>query len=540
MNSDSSRFKLPSNKITTDTSYSDKKYGITEPISDIISDVYFDVTKGKKSVFKKLNRLCRKYPGVPHFKNYLCKAYDDAGDGKKAEEINAWLLEAHPDYLFGIVTQANMLIARGETEKVPELLGEEMAIQSLYPGRDEFHIDEVLSFYGTTVNYFLETGDRETAMMRLEAMQELDSEAPQTLAAVRAMMSYNMEIGRKQIEADNARKRTVKSREYRKATQTNQKPSFTHPEIEYLYCNGLDIHHNLIREILALPRESLIADLEAVIEDAINRHEALKEEVHEYGWDEDKYTFSIHAAFLLAELDSEDSLPVLLELIRQGEEFLDFWYYERLEEFFEEPVALLGRNRLQELSEFVKEPDNFTYARTTGASAAGKIALFFPELRDTVLSIYKEWFNYHLDQIDNERVLDTTLLSYMVWNCMDMKAGDLLGDIKTLYDKNLIHFSIVGSYEDVEAAMTEKDSFHGEQLRDIFTRYDQVANNLFYNSDGDDELESSGGPGFPFISPFMPGYENSPFPAMNPFMDAGRNDPCPCGSGRKYKKCCMI
>lgn len=24
-----------------------------------------------------------------------------------------------------------------------------------------------------------------------------------------------------------------------------------------------------------------------------------------------------------------------------------------------------------------------------------------------------------------------------------------------------------------------------------------------------------------------------------PFPDAGRNDPCPCGSGRKYKKCCL-
>jgi uncharacterized protein len=23
------------------------------------------------------------------------------------------------------------------------------------------------------------------------------------------------------------------------------------------------------------------------------------------------------------------------------------------------------------------------------------------------------------------------------------------------------------------------------------------------------------------------------------FPDAGRNDPCPCGSGRKYKKCCL-
>ena len=28
-------------------------------------------------------------------------------------------------------------------------------------------------------------------------------------------------------------------------------------------------------------------------------------------------------------------------------------------------------------------------------------------------------------------------------------------------------------------------------------------------------------------------------PAVNPFRDIGRNDPCPCGSGKKFKKCCM-
>lgn len=26
-------------------------------------------------------------------------------------------------------------------------------------------------------------------------------------------------------------------------------------------------------------------------------------------------------------------------------------------------------------------------------------------------------------------------------------------------------------------------------------------------------------------------------PARNPLKDVGRNDPCPCGSGKKYKKC---
>jgi hypothetical protein len=28
-------------------------------------------------------------------------------------------------------------------------------------------------------------------------------------------------------------------------------------------------------------------------------------------------------------------------------------------------------------------------------------------------------------------------------------------------------------------------------------------------------------------------------PAVNPFRDVGRNDPCPCGSGKKFKKCCL-
>jgi hypothetical protein len=28
-------------------------------------------------------------------------------------------------------------------------------------------------------------------------------------------------------------------------------------------------------------------------------------------------------------------------------------------------------------------------------------------------------------------------------------------------------------------------------------------------------------------------------PAVNPYRDVGRNDPCPCGSGTKFKKCCL-
>ena len=30
-----------------------------------------------------------------------------------------------------------------------------------------------------------------------------------------------------------------------------------------------------------------------------------------------------------------------------------------------------------------------------------------------------------------------------------------------------------------------------------------------------------------------------PGPAINPFRNVGRNDPCPCGSGKKFKQCCL-
>lgn len=32
---------------------------------------------------------------------------------------------------------------------------------------------------------------------------------------------------------------------------------------------------------------------------------------------------------------------------------------------------------------------------------------------------------------------------------------------------------------------------------------------------------------------------DKPYIAENPYKDVGRNDPCPCGSGKKFKKCCL-
>jgi hypothetical protein len=38
-------------------------------------------------------------------------------------------------------------------------------------------------------------------------------------------------------------------------------------------------------------------------------------------------------------------------------------------------------------------------------------------------------------------------------------------------------------------------------------------------------------------NPYNPYYDNEPY--IRPEPKIGRNDPCPCGSGKKYKKCCL-
>jgi hypothetical protein len=64
--------------------------------------------------------------------------------------------------------------------------------------------------------------------------------------------------------------------------------------------------------------------------------------------------------------------------------------------------------------------------------------------------------------------------------------------------------------------------------------------NLGYIEDVLESLQwtDRGNEGLPDEDGFDPAYDIQQ-PYRNPLRDIGRNDPCPCGSGKKYKKCCL-
>jgi len=94
--------------------------------------------------------------------------------------------------------------------------------------------------------------------------------------------------------------------------------------------------------------------------------------------------------------------------------------------------------------------------------------------------------------------------------------------MKRLFDLGYVGTGICGEYKDVERDINKPVSYHEiKELLNIYNRYEQVITTWSGYKEEEDDLTSE---------------KEEPFHAGTKI---GRNDPCPCGSGKKFKKCCF-
>ena len=113
-------------------------------------------------------------------------------------------------------------------------------------------------------------------------------------------------------------------------------------------------------------------------------------------WKENESEFMLHALWLLADLKVESTLADIFEILRQDEEFLDFWFGDHLTEGLWEVVFHIGKETLAQLKAFLLEPGNYTFARTVVVAAAEQIALHCPERRDEIVAWHESIFSSFL------------------------------------------------------------------------------------------------------------------------------------------------
>lgn len=328
-----------------------------------------------------------------------------------------------------------------------------------------------------------------------------------------------------------------------------EKPVFTHPELEVFYQYDFAIPREKVEPLLKLPKETLVEDLGEMLNDAILHFEFFQEK----GWNENETEFALHALWLLADLKVENSLDDVLKILRQDSDFLEFWFGDTLTEGLWEVVYHIGKHSLKPLKAFVLEPGNYTFARTAVTTGVEQIALHHPERRDEVVEWYGSIFESFLAMEDNDPSIDEDVISSMIGDILSFNGKELLPVIKKLYDSSLVFDGICGTYASIVEDMEKRSMDWAKQpvFSNIFERYeDAVSTWHYYRMKYDKDyrkkhdypkakLKSSGPSSASSLSnygQFQGAEKPSTFERQG--KKIGRNDPCPCGSGKKYKRCC--
>jgi len=129
----------------------------------------------------------------------------------------------------------------------------------------------------------------------------------------------------------------------------------------------------------------------------------------------------------------------------------------------------------------------------------------------------------YLNASINDNIIDSTLIGFIVSDLTEMRSVTLLPLIKQLFDKNYVDVAIHGDYSVIKK---EINSSGLDELRKVNSIFELYSNLLEFFSSREDYDETKEFNDFIYSTIVKP-------------KKVGRNDPCTCGSGKKYKKCCL-
>ncbi len=524
------------------------KYDITPELNELLLEMQIKVSKKKNSAVKELQNLIKKYPRIPHFKNYLAVLFARQNNLFMSNEVNKKLVVAHPDYLYGKLYLAQLALEVDKPDEVPIILGETLQLKDLYPERKVFNYGELFAYQNVVFNYYIAIGNQFNAQACLDVIATISKTFNlnlDTLEYNRKIMLLTLESQLKQHDLMWSTNRTPEVIAKRIVEPTTEAPQFTHDIINELYRNDLNIDPQIITNILALPRQSLLADLHKVVYDSMARLYVFIDENAD--WDNKTHEFLMHALLLLVELHDESSLEVMLDILRQHNDYLEPWFSDYLTDGYWELLYHIADDKLDALRNFLFEPNHYTYSQSVITDVAKQIFLHQPNRQAEIINWYKIVFEEWIIQHDNDSIIDTEVIAFFVSDAVNLNMIDLIPQITNLFDLELVAVGISGDLESCIKDILNKENIDRkrEVFVTIFERYNHFTSTwISYKDEEENEVEDEDDSAFNdeaddlSTNEIYQDVKNTVIlPNVKP--NVGRNEPCPCGSGKKYKKCCL-
>jgi Protein of unknown function (DUF1186)/SEC-C motif len=508
-------------KITSDPAFMDEVYGTTQKIREILNGNYPKLTK--KAIIDKLMNDIEKYPTIPQFKQQLASAYMLQNLPNKAIECNNWLYKEHPTYLFALLNKAFDSYIQNDYEGMLAFLGEDLQLESLYPERKEFHKDEIMNYLSACAIYrnATETDDEQKDII-IDIMMRIDKTSAVLKRTIDTIYTFNMVAFQEKMDKFKEYEKRVETVFNQSIPKTNKPPDFKIAIFKKLYEYQADIDHSIIKEILQLPQAIIKTECQKIIDDSIARFHYFNDDNNI----DDNTFFVIHVMLILGETGNEENLPLLLQILRQGEDYCDLYLSDILTEKVWQCIYKLSKNSISTLLDFLREPNIYVFCKTTVTNVLEQYVLTNIIDRKTIINEYANLLSFFLEKKNDSSIIDTLIVADFISFLVEANAEEHYSLIEKMYEAKLVSIMSIGTFKEVidfKQNYTQKDP---DEIDTIYEIYDELFDWSFNNDD--DTIDDY--------------YDDADYEKILPVRTEpkiGRNDECPCGSGKKYKKCCL-
>lgn len=243
---------------------------------------------------------------------------------------------------------------------------------------------------------------------------------------------------------------------------------------------------------------------------------------------DENYQMHFYALFLLGQFRYQQAFPKLMEMLTLPSEVLEYLIGDAVTEGLKDILYCTYNGDLQMLMQYIREADCDDYAKVSALEMLTQLCLdgvveesFFSDFLKSLIYDPKVNGSYNFD----------TFIAEAVFHC---HLYHMIPDIKFLFKEDRVDIQIFGGYDDFVDHMFQ----YTEEEERVCDPIDSAADCLrhWVLFDKEDSKNSS------LSKKELEKLMRDAYPTANQTIKKvkiGRNDSCPCGSGKKYKLCCM-
>lgn len=267
-------------------------------------------------------------------------------------------------------------------------------------------------------------------------------------------------------------------------------------------------------EIIRRQRDEAIPYLRQAVEKAVFDRDDLDED----------YQLHFYALFLLGEFQDRESFSKIMELASLPSVVLDYLIGDAITSGLPDVVYNTYNGDLELLKSTIMNIEIDEFVRPGMLRVMGQLYL------DGTLE-ESEWKQYiktlvydagEYDPIYNEVAVDICRCHFI----------DMLPEIRYLYEHELLDEGYVGKYDSHVDYMFQYRDYERNFCESPINATKILKNWAMFEDEKNDRITDKE------FEKMVRGIENG-YTAAETKKKIGRNDPCPCGSGKKYKFCCM-